>query len=177
MSYLQARIAAKRQTAPQFVRVQRSFPAPVLGWNARDSLAEMDPRFAVAMDNYFPDGTKVRLRNGCVDHATGFPAAVETLHTAAFGNSTKLVAFSGPNAYDITSGGAIGAPLATGFTNSQWFGVNAGPKGGERALYTNGADAAQSWDGTTWAAAGFTGPTKPIGAHVAHKRFWTIENG
>ena len=137
----------------------------------------MDPRFAVVMDNYFPDGTRVRLRNGCENHATGFTAPVETVHAPAFGNSTRLVAFSGPSVYDVTGGGAIGAPLATGFTNSQWFGVNAGPKGGERALYTNGVDAAQSWDGTTWAAAGFTGPTKPIGAHVAHKRFWTIENG
>ena len=42
--------------------VTASIPAPLGGWNARDSLANMDPMDAVQMDNFFPTPNDVALR-------------------------------------------------------------------------------------------------------------------
>lgn len=177
MSGIQARIANRRRTTTRAARRISSLPAPILGLNARDSFDDMDPRFAVVLDNYFPDGTDVRVRNGNVDHVTGITGPVEFLHMAALGSTEKLIGFANNSAYDVTGGGAVGAPLASGFANNRWTGVNAGANGGERAIYTNGINPAQAYDGSAWAAAGLTGPTAPAGVAVAAKRLWVIQRG
>ena len=41
-----------------------SIPAPVKGWNARDSLANMPEDFAVSLENVFPNLTSCDLRSG-----------------------------------------------------------------------------------------------------------------
>ena len=41
-----------------------SIPAPVGGWNARDSLANMAPTDAVVLENMFPNVSNVVLRGG-----------------------------------------------------------------------------------------------------------------
>ena len=179
MSYLAQKIGQVRQRRAAPPALVESIPAPVLGWNARDPLSDMDPRFALVLDNYFPDGSQIRLRQGNTQHLTGFPDLVETLHTAAFGGTRRLVAFSGGNSYDATAGGTVGTPLGTGFSNSRWIGANAGVNPGERAIYTNGVDDAQAWDGTGggWGSAGLTGPSKPAGVTVSQKRLWVYDNG
>ena len=175
--YLQQLISQKQAQIPRARTQVASIPAPVFGWNARDPLSDMDPRFALVLDNYFPDGNDVRQRLGNVQHATGFTGNVETLHVARFGNSEQLIAFANNASYNATGGGAIGGPLGSGFTNSRWIGANAGASGGETALYTNGVDPAQAYDGTAWGASTITGPSKPTGITVAHKRVWVIDNG
>lgn len=177
MSHLQARMQKRIVTQPKYNIIGRSVPAPILGWNARDALSDMDPRYALAMENYFPDGNSVRLRAGSVDHATGFSGPVEFLHTFAKGTTRELIAFGDGGAYDVTLGGIIGAPLASGFASNRWFGANAGANGGETAVYTNGVDPAQQYDGTTWSASGITGPTNPNGVTVVKKRLWVFEEG
>src|SRR5439155_1006380 len=57
-----------------------SFPAPVGGWNARDSIGDMDKLDAVTLTNFFPGTTSVQLRQGYGRHADGFTGPVET-HT------------------------------------------------------------------------------------------------
>jgi len=42
----------------------RFLAIPYWGWNARDSLAEMNPLDAVQMVNFFPTPTDVTLRKG-----------------------------------------------------------------------------------------------------------------
>ena len=42
--------------------VNVSLPAPTKGLNARDSLADMDSRYAVVMDNYVPMDSGVASR-------------------------------------------------------------------------------------------------------------------
>ncbi len=177
MSGIQARVRQRKAVIPQFRRNIASIPAPILGWNARDSLDDMDPRYALTLDNYFPDGSDVKLRNGNVDHVTGITGPVEYLHTSVIGTNEKLIGFANNSAYNVSASGAVGAPLASGFTNNRWVGVNAGANQGERSLYTNGTDAAQSYDGTTWGNANLTGPTKPNGITVANKRLWVYEEG
>lgn len=177
MGFLQSKISQVSVRTPPPNIIVRSVPAPVLGWNARDSFADMDPRFALQLVNWFPDGSNIKLRRGSVDHATGFVGPVEFLHTYAKGTTRKLFAFSDGKVYDVTTGGAIGAPVASGFTSNRWFGANAGANGGETGIYVNGVDPAQQYDGTTWAASGITGPTNPTGITVSKKRVWLIENG
>jgi hypothetical protein len=44
--------------------VTSSVPAPIGGWNARDSLAQMSPLDAVILNNFYPTPTDVQLRLG-----------------------------------------------------------------------------------------------------------------
>ena len=56
-----------------------SLPAPVGGWNDRDSIADMKPTDAVIMKNFWPQTDSVGVRDGWVDHATGLPGLIESL--------------------------------------------------------------------------------------------------
>jgi len=52
------------QKAKQNTAMTASVPAPIGGWNARDSLAQMSPTDAVQLVNWFPTPTDVTLRKG-----------------------------------------------------------------------------------------------------------------
>ena len=56
-----------------------SIPAPLGGWNARDSLAEMSPMDAVQLTNFFPTPSDVTLRKGYTKYSTGISGQVNTL--------------------------------------------------------------------------------------------------
>lgn len=178
MSHLAASIRRAQTRISPVQTLSGSIPSPILGWNQRDPLGEMDPRFATIMDNYFPDGRGLRLRNGYVDHVTGFTGPVQSLHTSIFGQQDKLVAFVDNNAYDVTTQSSTpGTPLATGFTVDYWNGINAGVQGSEVSIFTNGADPAQQWDGATWQQSGLTGPSKFGYIALSKKRVWVVEFG
>jgi hypothetical protein len=50
--------------AKQNTATTASIPAPIGGWNARDSLANMDPMDAVQLVNWYPTPTDVTMRRG-----------------------------------------------------------------------------------------------------------------
>lgn len=50
--------------AKKFSANTASMASPIGGWNARDSLAEMNPLDAVQLNNFFPTPTDVTLRRG-----------------------------------------------------------------------------------------------------------------
>ena len=52
------------QRAKQNTAKTASVPAPIGGWNARDSLANMSPTDAVQLVNWFPTPTDVTMRKG-----------------------------------------------------------------------------------------------------------------
>ena len=54
-----------------------TIPPPVLGWNTRDPISEMDPKYAVEMENFFPAFGTVDLRNGYRYFAEGSGAGTE----------------------------------------------------------------------------------------------------
>ena len=72
-----------------------SIPAPVEGWNARDSIANMSPEFAVTLDNMVPNVSSVTLRGGYSDHVTGISGQVESLFDYSGGSTNKLFAAAG----------------------------------------------------------------------------------
>lgn len=128
-----------------------SIPAPVGGWNARDSLADMAPTDAVVLENWFPTTTDVMVRYGYTEFATGMGSQVETLMNYTGGAADSLFAFtSNGNVYNVTSGGAVGAAVVTGLTNGRWDTQNIATSGGNFVMGVNGADKLRGYNGTTW---------------------------
>lgn len=86
-----------------------TIPPPVLGWNTKQPISQMEPLYSPEIVNFFPDGGTVDLRNGYRQYATGVGSAdvrdlyefidtVGSRYLIATGNDAK--------AYEITSGGA-----------------------------------------------------------------------
>ena len=102
-----------------------SVPSPIGGWNARDSIANMDPVDAVQLTNLFPNVNNVVLRGGYIDWATGLPGQVQTLANYSTGTANKLFAWAGTAIYDVTTTGAVGPAETTPvLTNAKWEYIN-----------------------------------------------------
>jgi hypothetical protein len=144
--------AQRRRRAAQGQRSQTvNLPAPIGGWNARDSLAQMQPEDAVSLTNWFPTTSDVMGRQGYVQWATGLPGQVNTVmpYTPSSG-SAKLFAASVSGIYDVTSGGVVGAPVVSGLTNDKWSYTNFSTSAGPFLGCVNGADGYRVYNGTTW---------------------------
>lgn len=140
----------------QQIRVNRgqrsvpiTLPAPVGGLNGRDGIADMPPKDAFVMDNWFPNNTTLDTRNGCVAYATGIGAAVESIETYAGGASQKMLAFGGGKIFNVSTTGAVGAALQTGRTSNRISSCMFSNAGSQFLLGVSGADAPFSYDGTT----------------------------
>jgi hypothetical protein len=147
--------AQRIQAATAPVASAMSIPAPTKGWNARDEFDAMDPLDAVQLDNWFPDAGGVYIRNGYNQFSTGLGGTVETLAAYVSGSTNKFLAAAGGSIYDISSGGAVGAALKSGFVSNQWLTC----KFLSRLFLVNGSDTAQTFDGTNVADSTFTGVT------------------
>jgi hypothetical protein len=78
-----------------------SFPAPINGLNARDSLALMKPTDAIILNNVFPTPTEVVLRNG-------------KLHFATFtGNQESILLYNGLTQTKVFGGVVDGSTLSS----------------------------------------------------------------
>jgi hypothetical protein len=134
---------AKRQTA-----MTTSLPAPIGGWNARDSLAEMQPLDAVQMNNFFPTPTDVTLRKGYTKSATGISGRVLSLMNYSKPVSYELFAFANTKIYETK--GTL-TERFTGLTTAKWQHINLTNLGGHFLTAVSGVDAALVYDGTNWA--------------------------
>lgn len=135
-----------------------SIPAPVKGLNDRDSIADMDPTYALVMENWWPYPSYVGVRKGSQNHVTDIPATVETLieYLPTSGAST-LFAIAGTSIYNVTTAGAVGAPVHTGLSNARFESAQITTPGGSYLYIVNGFDLAHLWNGTTWQAITNTG--------------------
>jgi hypothetical protein len=162
-----------------------TMPAPTGGWNARDNIADMPITDAVSMENFFPDTTDVRMRQGITDHVTGVGAQVESLmpYNKADGTQT-LFGAAGGDIYNVTSTGAVGAAVVTSQSNDRYQHINYANSSGTSYLCCfNGEDSPQYWDGSSWTA--ITGGSSPaitglsttgiVGATIYNRRMWLIE--
>lgn len=160
-----------------------SMPAPIGGWNQRDSLADMEPTDAVILDNFFPMASDVRLRDGFTNHITGITGAVNTLCAYNSPTANKLFGAAGANIYNVTTAGAVGAAVVTGQTSDQWQHVNFSTPGGSFMYLANGSDSMQLYDGTAWTTVdaastpAITGVTTSTIIHlnVFKTRIWMVE--
>lgn len=138
---------------------RRTLAAPVGGWDARSAIADMPEENAPILDNWFPDTDGVGVRRGSAEHATGLGARVESILTyTPQTSSAELFGAAAGNIYDVTSAGAVGAPVVSGQTSAQWQYAQLSNAGGHFLTAVNGVDTPQQYDGTTWGAWTVTGP-------------------
>jgi len=157
-------------------------PAPIKGWNARDSLVTMAEEYAVQLDNYYPSATSVMLRKGESAWADGFESPVKTLVSHIGTTAGILFAATDDGIFDISAAGTIGTEeiaLTEGYCS--W--VNFNTSGGDYTLLVNGTDTMKLFDGSTWVS--ITGITTPAVTGVTtsdlsfvtifKRRVWFIE--
>ena len=138
-----------------------SLSAPLGGWNARDSLAEMSPLDAVTLENWFPTPSDVTLRKGYTEHSTGLPSAqIDSLMNYAGPTGQKLFAAVGSAIYDVTSSTAVSQ--VTGLGSDRFQHVNISTAGGQFLVACNGVDAVQVYNGTYWFSIATTGTGQTI---------------
>jgi hypothetical protein len=171
-----------RRVNPSQVPVSRSYsaPAPVGGWNARDSLADMAADDAVILDNWIPGTDKCSVRKGHASHATGLTSAVESLMAYHPPTGTaKLFAAANSAVFDATASGAVGAAQFSSLTNVRFQHVNFGNSAGNFLYIVNGDDAPRYWNGSSWTSPTITGSgltsTNLIHINVHKRRLFFVE--
>ena len=134
--------------AKKFTATTASLASPIGGWNARDSLAEMNPLDAVQLVNFFPTPTDVTLRKGYSKYTTGITGNVETLMNYSSPTVQKLFAVANGVIYDCSTDPATS--VFTGLSNSKWQHTSITTDGGSFLIAVNGTDAAMIYDGSLW---------------------------
>ena len=125
-----------------------SISAPLGGWNARDSLAEMNPMDAVSLINLFPTPTDVTLRKGFTKQATGITGKVYSLMNYTKTSGYNLFAAAGTSIYDATVG--VASVVFSGITSDKFQHINITTAGGHFLVACNGSDPTLMYDGTSW---------------------------
>ena len=162
-----------------------SVPAPVGGWNARDSLANMDPTDAITLDNMIPGTDRVDGRRGYSTHSSpsGVTLDIDTLATWAGPSSQSLWAFAmvttNKRAFDCTtpagtpSANAAFSALAHTGTRADYVTEVFSNSGGTYLYCCDalGENAPAHYNGTTWAAPSISGVTAANLVSVAAYRY------
>ena len=156
----------------------QSLPAPLGGWNARDSLANMEPTDAVTLINMFPTVSSLTMRGGYTEHATGLDGKAQTILIYNGGATSEMFAVTSTGKiYDVTAAGVVGAAVVSGLTNGIWEYINITTAGGSYLMAVNGVDDPQLYDGTTWSTPTITGVTDNNLSNITlfKNRIWFIE--
>lgn len=178
------RIPANGQVRQRVSRTS-SVPAPVLGWNARDSIANMKPLDAHTLVNWFPEASRIVHRKGSLNYST-LAGVTETLAVYKPANGAEqMFGWSGDSLYDMSAGDDPGAALVTTLGNARWQTVNITTSGGHFLYAVNGSDDPLLYNGTTWQAMnGASTPTLTgtgltvsdlINVNLHKGRVWFIE--
>lgn len=172
------RQARRRNTAKTQIGRGESIPAPVGGWDAVSSIADMDHDRAVVLENWMPRPGYVEVRRGHKVHASGMGSSVVDsllVYNGLTSAASKMFAATGTKIYDVSSSGAA-TEAVTGLANARWQGVNFTTSGGKFLWICNGADDPRHYNGSEWATPSLTGITGSDAIHVnAHKnRIWVV---
>jgi hypothetical protein len=165
------------------VSVGKSIPAPVEGWDAVSPLAQMDPKRAIVLDNWFPQPGYIEVRNGAQSRSTsGDTDPVETLvaYNGLTTSSNRLFAIAGGVVFDASASGAMSATGVTGLATSRWQYVNYTTSAGTHYIWMcSGSDDPKTYNGSVWATPSVTGVTSAdiINVNVFKKRIWGILSG
>ena len=125
-----------------------SITAPIGGWNARDSIAQMPATDAVTLNNFYPTPTDVQLRLGYTKYSTGITGQVNTLMNYAGPTNQKLFAAAGTKIYNADTSTAT--QVLTNLTSDKFQYVNMSNIGGHYLTAVNGTDANLVYNGTNW---------------------------
>jgi hypothetical protein len=133
--------------AKPFTALTASITAPIGGWNARDSVAQMPPTDAVTLTNLYPTPTDVQLRKGYTKHSIGITGKVNTVMNYAGANTQKLFAAAGTAIYNCDTATATNVYT---ITNDKLQYVNMTNSGGHFLIACNGTDPTLIYDGSKW---------------------------
>ncbi len=136
-------LPAQRRTA-----ITASMAAPIGGWNARDSLAEMNPLDAVELVNWYPTPSDLLLRKGYSKFAQSITGEVDTLMNYAGETGQKLFAAAGNTIYEVTGGTTTTA--FTGISSDIFQHAMISTAGGQFLVACNGVDPVLVYNGTYW---------------------------
>jgi hypothetical protein len=146
--------------AQQRRAVTTSLPAPIGGWNARDSLAQMNPLDAVQMVNFFPTPTDVTLRSGYTKSSTGITGKVLSLLNYSSPTGNTLFGATTSTIYNVSTSTATVS--LTGNTSGEWVQTSLTTAGGSFMPAVNGQDPMVVYDGTRWQRSATTGTAQTI---------------
>jgi hypothetical protein len=146
--------------AQQRRAVTTSLPAPIGGWNARDSLAEMNPLDAVQMVNFFPTPTDVTLRSGYTKFSTGITGDVLSLLNYSSPTGNTLFGATTSTIYNVSTSTATIS--LTGNTSGEWVQTSITTAGGSFMPAVNGQDPMVVYDGTRWQRSATTSTAQTI---------------
>lgn len=168
----------RRNTAKNQVGRGASIPAPVGGWDAVSSIADMGQDRAVVLENWMPRPGYVEVRRGHKVHASGMGSGVVDsllVYNGLTSAASKMFAATANTIYDVSSSGAATSAV-TSLSNNRWQGVNFTTSGGKFLWICNGADDPRHYNGSAWATPSLTGITGSDAIHVnAHKnRLWVV---
>lgn len=175
----EGRGAVGKQPAPVTAK-GASVPSPVEGWDAISPIANMSPKRAVRLINWFPQPDWVEPRKGYTRHSdtlTGEP--VDTLAAYHGLTSDKMFAWSDGTIFDVTSSGPATSTGVTGLANSRAQFINFATTGGNFLWTCNGADNPNIFDGTSWTTATITGDTtgaEIVDVEAFKERLWLVAN-
>lgn len=176
---------ARRKTSRQTAKV-RSVPAPLGGWNARDSVMSMKATDAISLDNWFVDQNgDLRTRGGRTLHASGLGSEVATMLVYnPPADLSRLFAVAGDKIFSVTNPGPVGAAVVTGLTSPHLESCMMTTIGGTYLIFGNGVDTPRIFNGTTWgnytatAASGLTLTVSKLNSPTLMvNRLWWIEKG
>lgn len=162
------------------VSVTQSLPPPVGGWNARDAIANMDPKDAVTMLNWFPMPSDIMVRKGWTTQSSGFGSSqVETVMAYnPQSGSSHLFGAAGTAIYvaDSSTSSSVGVTLQS--DRLQY--VNFTPASGTPYIVAcNGVDGIWNYDGSSWSHPAITGfsASNAIHVNVFKQRLFFVEQG
>lgn len=139
-------------TTPGAVQQVQSLPAPLGGWNARDSFANMDPMDAVQLTNLWPNVSNVELRGGFSKYATGLSGETQSLQIYNGAATTQMWAYTAAgDLFNASAAGAVPAAAKTGLSNGYWEYANISNAAGNFLVSVNGIDKLLLYDGSSWA--------------------------
>lgn len=158
-------------------------PAPVGGWNAKDSLAAMRPTDAIVMDNFFPGTSDVSLRPGSSDWLTGLPDNARAFLPYNTSTGGDLFVSTDNGIYEATSAGVAGAAVTT-CTDGNWQSVSFINTAGAFLVAVNGVDEMKNYNGTVWtdvdaaSTPAITGvaTTDLVNLCIHKRRLWFVED-
>lgn len=147
-------VAIRRPPRRQATSVEKHFPAPVGGWNARDSLAAMPAHDAWKLVNWFPRPSYVEMRPGHTAYHWNILGTIKTLAVYRDLDGTEeMYAYTDTGVYESTFGGdgASQVKIVTR-TNGKHQWENFGDGTNNWLIAFNGVDKPIYYNGTTWTA-------------------------
>lgn len=132
--------------------IEKTMPAPVGGWNARDSIASMPGTDALALENWIPGTTSVDMRPGHTSYATQLLGMIKTLAVyRGLTGDDMMFAFTDQGVQDVSFGGDFSSAITFGArTNGKHQTEMFGDGTNNWLIAVNGVDKPWYFNGSTY---------------------------